>query len=73
MKDGLYIDEYGTKIWYLNGELHREDGPAIEYTKGDKEWWLNGKVVYSYYKNNLSNYDLSESFKMSIIKYELSK
>jgi len=23
------------------GELHREDGPAIERANGAKEWWLN--------------------------------
>ena len=33
----------GDKSWYLNGELHREDGPAIEGANGDKYWWLNGK------------------------------
>ena len=33
----------GTKQWYLNGELHRVDGPAIEYPNGDNEWHLNGK------------------------------
>lgn len=22
--------------------LHRDDGPAIEWENGDKEWWLNG-------------------------------
>jgi len=25
------------------GQLHREDGPAIEYDNGDKLWFLNGK------------------------------
>jgi len=34
----------GTKKWYLNGKLHREDGPAIEYASGTKEWWLNGNL-----------------------------
>ena len=34
----------GTKFWYLNGERHREDGPAVEYADGDKFWWLNGKL-----------------------------
>ena len=29
--------------WRLNGNLHREDGPAIEWTDGTKAWWLNGK------------------------------
>jgi len=33
----------GTKCWYLNGKLHREDGPAVEFADGDKFWWLNGK------------------------------
>ncbi len=35
------IDGYGHKRWYLNGGLHREDGPAMEWVNGDKEWWLN--------------------------------
>ena len=33
----------GNKYWYLNGKLHREDGPAIEYADGTKHWFLNGK------------------------------
>jgi len=34
----------GTKEWYLNDELHREDGPAVvEYSDGTKVWYLNGK------------------------------
>jgi hypothetical protein len=32
-----------TKYWYLNGKLHREDGPAIESSNGDKYWYLNGE------------------------------
>ena len=35
----------GSKSWWLNGKLHREDGPAIEWADGDKSWWLNGKEV----------------------------
>lgn len=34
----------GTKFWYLNGELHREDGPAIEHPDGIRKWYLNGKL-----------------------------
>ena len=34
----------GDKYWYLNDELHREDGPAIEDSDGDKSWYLNGKL-----------------------------
>ena len=35
----------GTKHWYINGKLHRTDGPAVEYTDGSKEWYLNGKEI----------------------------
>jgi hypothetical protein len=28
----------------LDGKRHREDGPAVEYANGDKEWCLNGKL-----------------------------
>ena len=31
------------KRWYLNDQLHCEDGPAVEWPNGDKEWFLNGK------------------------------
>ena len=37
------VDDCGSKFWYLNGKLHREDGPAIEYPDGSKFWYLNGK------------------------------
>lgn len=35
----------GNRIWYLNDEHHREDGPAIEYANGRKLWYLNGKEL----------------------------
>jgi hypothetical protein len=38
MRNGLIVDKYGTKRYYLNDFLHREDGPAIEWSNGDKEW-----------------------------------
>ena len=37
------VYENGDKFWYLNGQLHREDGPACEYVTGDKQWYINGK------------------------------
>jgi hypothetical protein len=30
-------------FWYKNGELHREDGPAIQYADGSKSWYKEGK------------------------------
>ena len=41
----LKIDNNGNKRWYnSDGQLHREDGPAIEWADGTKEWWINGKL-----------------------------
>ena len=37
-------DSDGTKHWYLNGQLHRSDGPACERTNGTKEWYLNDQL-----------------------------
>ena len=63
----------GTKAWFLNGKFHREDGPAMEDNDGYKAWYLNGKLVYSKDKNNIHKYpNLTESFKLSIIKYRLT-
>ena len=39
----------GAKEWWLNGKLHREDGPAIEWADGSKEWYLNGKLHEAWY------------------------
>ena len=36
------VFEDGYKEWYLNGQLHREGGPAVEWPTGVKEWFLNG-------------------------------
>jgi len=43
----LQADNWGAgdKVWSLNGNLHREDGPAIEISNGRKEWYLNGKQL----------------------------
>ena len=42
MKNGRY-ENIEAVYWYLNNQLHREDGPAIERLSGTKEWYLNGQ------------------------------
>jgi hypothetical protein len=37
-----FITPLGTKCWRLNGFLHREYGPAVEYASGEKHWYING-------------------------------
>ena len=43
MKNGIMVDEFGNKFYFLNWGLHREDGPAVELANGIKEYWLHGK------------------------------
>jgi len=40
----VIVSDNGTREWYLNGNLHREDGPAVEYADGDRWWYLNGNL-----------------------------
>lgn len=42
-KNGKFKDEMGNSFWYLNGKLHREDGPAVEGPDGRKVWFINGE------------------------------
>ena len=34
------MKEYRNKL----GQLHREDGPAVKYKDGHKEWYINDKL-----------------------------
>jgi hypothetical protein len=39
------IDEYNVKQWFNSqGQLHREDGPAVIWPNGDKYWYKNGQL-----------------------------
>ena len=45
LEDGGYVVKIPNKTEYYNrdGKLHREDGPAIEWTSGAEHWYQNGK------------------------------
>ena len=45
LKYRIEVDARGTR-WYYNsaGQLHRDDGPAIEYPDGSKSWCQNGQL-----------------------------
>ena len=35
------------KFWMEKGQLHREDGPAVESTNGkNNTWWINGFQLF---------------------------
>ena len=57
----LRISSNGSITHWKNGSEHREDGPAVEYTNGGKEWFING-VQYT-----------EEEFNRWLEKYQLNK
>lgn len=44
MSSTMYKNEYCNCWKNERGELHREDGPAVEYPSGCKFWWVDGKL-----------------------------
>lgn len=38
------VNANGTIEYRLNGMLHREDGPAVEWADGHKEWYEYGML-----------------------------
>ena len=76
----LAIEEFYSKEWWLNGERHRENGPAKVWSSGDQAWYRNGKfhrdggpaIIWSngyqeWYKNGL----LHREDGPAIIRYEI--
>ena len=63
-------DADGSKCWYLNGELHRVDGPAVEYANGDKYWYLNGSSFsFDEYLEELSKTKSLKEIMLLRLKY----
>ena len=42
--DNPVVGSNRTKCWYLDGKLHRTDGPAVEWPDGTKQWYLDDKL-----------------------------
>jgi hypothetical protein len=37
---------FGSKYWFdENNILHKEDGPAVEHSNGNKYWYYKGKKI----------------------------
>ena len=44
MSESIKVVGEGYAMWVnKNAELHRVNGPAIEWNNGNKEWWIDGK------------------------------
>jgi len=38
------VDQFGNIIYTKDGELHREDGPAVIRTDGSQSWYKDGEL-----------------------------
>ena len=43
-KQVFIVNCNGVKYWYLNGNIHRKNGPAVEYPSVDRFGYLNGEL-----------------------------
>jgi hypothetical protein len=43
MKGAYTVKHRDHQAWYLDGDYHREDGPAYLGNSGLQSWWLYGK------------------------------
>ena len=41
----LTVSADGTRTWRHHGNLHRDDGPAVEWADGDRWWYRHGHRV----------------------------
>ncbi len=78
--------EFSNRIVYYNekDQLHRLDGPAIEWNDGSKEWWINNErhredgpaVEYTGgYKEWFLNYEeySEQEWQQEVIKLKLKR
>ena len=41
---GNVVYTEGTKIWFVEGEFHRDDGPAVIMSSGVEKWYRHGHL-----------------------------
>ena len=45
LKYRIVVDNLGTRRYYNSaGQVHRDEGPAVEYWDGAQEWYQNGRL-----------------------------
>lgn len=66
-KTGVRKDK--TQCWYVDGKLHRVDGPAVIWPNGQM-WWCLDHVIYSDNRSFQEAAGLSdEEMTVMILKY----
>ncbi len=67
--ENCIVDIKGNKFYHLNKILHREDGPAIEFSIGDKYWYIHGEL----HRDNEPAIECSNGHKLWYCKNKLHR
>ena len=76
IEDGIeYLveEQDGVTCWFHKEQLHRLGDYAVLYSTGEKSWWLKGKLVYNDYYDKRNLFEMTDKFKLSIVKHVLRK
>lgn len=47
MTQPSFVTTAGDKFWYQNGQRHRVDGPAVEWSDGICSWYIHGQKYHN--------------------------
>jgi len=47
-RHGHYVSPSGNESWFVHGERHRLDGPAVEWRDGGTSWYINGDLYTNF-------------------------
>lgn len=73
MKNGRYEEADESIRWYIEGKLHREDGPALE-NESEKVWYLNDiELTEQEFNRWLDKKNLNKNLKQSLPPKSIEK
>lgn len=44
LKNGLHVSHHGVRCWYLDGQLHRDNLPAVDWPSGTSMFYQHGEL-----------------------------
>lgn len=73
MKNGRYEEADESIRWYIDGKLHREDGPAFE-NENEKVWYLNDiELTEQEFNQWLDKKNLNEKLEQTLSSKSIEK
>jgi len=67
------VTEFYIRWYNLENQLHRENGPAVEYANGGKAYYINGNYLTEQKFNDRNNPCTDKMVEIDGVKYKLTK